>query len=129
MNASPNQKEIEMSNEKPVFEGVTENGIEVRVRLRNDGYQVFVGGWRVATLKTEAGAIRRAERTIDEGNAKVAKLAENGIAPDRVERCVDCGSVILRPGSSPEPKGEIRCVGCGAAHFLGGQSGHSYEEA
>lgn len=47
--------------QQPLYATTDSDGRPITVRQRGNGFQVFVGGWRVATLKTEPGAIARAE--------------------------------------------------------------------
>jgi len=57
----------------PTFER-TANGIRVSVYDRNNGFAVYVNGWRVAYLKTEAGALRRAHRELDAASGDVRAI-------------------------------------------------------
>ena len=45
-----------------VYVGARKDGTRVSVHQRNDGYHVFVGGWRVAVRVTLQAALKRAER-------------------------------------------------------------------
>jgi hypothetical protein len=55
--------------------------MKVTTKETNAGWAVYVGGWRVAMLKTEAGANRRAEKE----RAKVAEVGFAGLTPRDVE--------------------------------------------
>lgn len=48
----------------PVYSTRSATGASINVRERGGQFDVFVGGWRVATLKGRDAAIRRADREV-----------------------------------------------------------------
>lgn len=120
-----------------IASGIDRYGNEINAyRVRDDQFQVFAGGHRVATLKTEAGAIRRVAREesrdfsgppewVARLEAEEARLRDLGFPPGAVVRVTkdsslprsiggyragDAGRVILNLMGRMDGRTEAVCV-------------------
>ena len=69
---------------------------QVNIHKRNDGWQVFVDGWRVGTRKTEAGARALASRHLEVTEEEAAAAAGGYPHEWQQEHSPDCPVVRYR---------------------------------